>query len=58
MFDPELMAWEDLSGSTSSSLPPSPRNRLGMAAAGGLIYVFGGQVLTEDSEERPISKWG
>eukprot|EP00961_Rhodomonas_salina_P208442 2813101-Rhodomonas_salina.4 len=58
VFDPQLMTWEDLSGSTPSSIPPSPRFRLGMTAAGGLIYVFGGEELTEDLEGRWISEWG
>lgn len=29
-----------------------------MTAAGGLIYVFGGEELTEDLEGRWISEWG
>ena len=41
MFDPATMAWTDLTSNLSGSLP-SPRAYHGFTAAGGRLYVHGG----------------
>jgi hypothetical protein len=41
-YDPTSMAWTDLSAAVSGA-PPAPRYGHGFAAAGGLLYSFGGR---------------
>ncbi len=41
-FDPAALAWAPLPPAPASAPPPSPRQGHGLAAAGRLLYVFGG----------------
>ena len=41
-FDPALLTWKDLS-KPNAGKAPSPRDSFGFAAAGGKIYVHGGE---------------
>ena len=41
VYDPALKAWADLSAAAAGAAPP-PRDALGFAAAGGLLYLYGG----------------
>lgn len=40
-FDPRRLTWTDLSSSTAGPTPPGLR-AMGMAAAAGKVYIFGG----------------
>ena len=42
VYDPASIAWTDLSAGASGTLPP-PRYGHGFTAAGGLLYVHGGE---------------
>lgn len=42
VFDSSTMAWTDLTVA-ATGFPPSPRDGAGFAAAGGRLYVYGGQ---------------
>ncbi len=41
VYDPATMAWTNLS-TAASGTPPSGRESMGFAAAGGKLYVHGG----------------
>ena len=44
-FDPMSLEWADITSAVSGP-PPSPRARMGFAAAGAMLYVFGGEDAT------------
>jgi hypothetical protein len=48
-FDPVSAAWTDLSAVTTTDVPPPyPRFGAGLAAVGGMLYVFGGEGYSGD----------
>lgn len=49
VLDPTSMTWTNLAESARRE-PPRPRSGAGVAGAGGLLYVYGGQ--TGDNGER------
>lgn len=49
VFDPSTATWSALRGSAQDTVTPLPRTGNGMAAVGGLVYVFSGDYDNSDS---------